>query len=351
MSRHVAIIGGGVGGLAAAIRLAAAGVRVTLLEKNERVGGKLNLWEAPHPNRPQDRPFRFDTGPSLLTLPFVFEQLFTAAGENLCDHLDLIRLDPIARFCWADGSQLELKALAADTERELMRFASDQLPDWKSIADRGQFIWDLTADLFLYHSPEQVLKADGFNPRRALSMITVPIRIGMFTAFSRLIDKNIANPKLREVLYQYATYSGASPFRAASTLAVIPFAEQQFGGWYPRGGMYRLAEALQSIALKLGVIIRTQSPVSRVIVEDTTATGVVLQDGNTVAADAVLANSDVVYTYRDLIPAPIERSTTIKPWIVWSLGAVEWCCCWAWTARIPNWRTIRNSCRRTIAAT
>jgi phytoene dehydrogenase-like protein len=250
VSKHVAVVGGGVGGLAAAIRLAAAGARVSLFEKNPRVGGKLNLWQAPHPNRPSDRPFRFDTGPSLLTLSFVFDQLFAAAGEKLADHLDLIRLDPIALFQWADGSQFELKALAADTENELRRFAADQLPGWQRIAAHGRNIWDLTADLFLYHSPEQSLRGDGFNPRKALSMLTVPIRIGMFRRFSRLIDRHVHNPKLREILYQYATYSGASPFKAPATLAVIPFAEQHFGGWYPRGGMYRIAEAMESIAKK-----------------------------------------------------------------------------------------------------
>jgi phytoene desaturase len=312
VSKHVAVIGGGVGGLAASIRLAAAGARVSLFEKNPRVGGKLNLREIPHPHRPHDRPFRFDTGPSLLTLPFVFEQLFAAAGEKLADHLDLIQLDPIARFIWADGSQFELKALPPDTEQELVRFANEELPGWRNVAAQGRNIWDLTADLFLYHSPEQSLRGDGFNPRKALSMLTVPLRIGMFRRFSRLIDRHISNQKLREVLYQYATYSGASPFRAPATLAVIPFAEQNFGGWYPRGGMYRIAEALESIARKLGVVIRTETPVSSVIVENATVRGLQLSSGEAIESDAVLANSDVVYTYRNLIPAKDRRKYNDK---------------------------------------
>ena len=86
------------------------------------------------------------------------------------------------------------------------------MPGWEKLFQHGGRVWDLTADLFLYHSPEQSMRGDGFNPRRALSMITVPLRIGMFSAFNKLIDRHITNPKLREVLYQYATYAGASPF-------------------------------------------------------------------------------------------------------------------------------------------
>ena len=307
MSKHVIVIGGGVGGLAAAIRLATAGVRVTLLEKNATLGGKLNLWEVTHPGRPGERPFRFDTGPSLLTLPFVFEQLFAAAGERLADHLELVRLDPIARFVWGDGATFELKSTAAATAAEVARFAAADAAGWRDFHAVGRDIWKRTADLFLYHAPEQLLAGDGrFDPRRGLAMLTVPFRIGMFGRFSSRVDRHVRDPRLREVLYQYATYSGASPFRAPATLAVIPHAEQHFGGWYPRGGMYRIAEALASLARKLGVAIHTSCPVQRVVVENATAAGVVLEDGTERRADVVIANSDVVHTYRRMI-APGDR--------------------------------------------
>ncbi len=313
MSKHVVVIGGGVGGLAAAIRLAAVGVRVTLLEKNARVGGKLNLWEVPHPGRPDDRPFRFDTGPSLLTLPFVFEQLFEAAGATLSDYLDLIPLDPISRFVWSDGTRFELKSDARATEQEIAALFPGDLTGWRNIARQGRSIWELTADLFLYHAPEQVIRGDGhFNAKNAMKMLTVPFRIGMFNVFNRLIDRNLKSQKLREVLYQYATYSGASPFRAPGTLAVIPHAEQHFGGWYPRGGMYRIAESLETVARKLGVVIRTQTAVCSVMIDNGIAVGVRLADGKSLTADAVIANSDVVYTYRDLIPVSNRRKYNDK---------------------------------------
>lgn len=324
MAGNVVIIGGGVGGLAAAIRLASQGVRVTLLEKNERVGGKLNLWEVPHPVRPNERPFRFDTGPSLLTLPFIFADLFEAAGEDVRDWLPITKLDPIASFRWADGMRLDLRANLEDTLSQVRQISTGDVEGWQQLFARGRKIWDLSAEVFLFHAPEQVLRGlpgESFNPFRALGMITTPLRIGMFANFARTIDKHLKHPKLREVMYQYATYSGASPFKAPATLAVIPFTESYFGGWYPDGGMYQIASKLEELARKVGVEVRTNCAVRKINVESyhPTWTGpwtpqapalrkwkqrvwnVELADGTELPCEAVIANSDVVYTYRELI--------------------------------------------------
>lgn len=334
MSKRVIVIGGGVGGLAAAIRLAARGVRVTLIEKNDRVGGKLNLREIANPDRPQDRPFRFDTGPSLLTLPFVFEQLFEAAGVAMKDVLPLQRLDPIARYRWTDGTTFELRNDDDALEQELRKIAPDDVDGFRRFAAEGKRIWDLSAELFLFNAPEQLLKprsgaeaeAAAANPlyraRVGLKMLSTPFQIGMFRRFNVTVDRAIRSRRLREVLYQYATYSGASPFRAPATLACIPHAERQFGGWYPTGGMYRIAEALASVALRLGVEIRLSSPVEKILVEPATAgsrrgrlgrvAGVRIAGGEELRADAVVCNADVVYSYRSLIDARYRQKYADK---------------------------------------
>ena len=257
MTKTIIVVGGGVGGLAAAIHLAANGVRVILIEKNQRVGGKLNLWQVHHPARTDQRPFRFDTGPSLFTLPFIFEQLFESAGARLADHLSLRRLDPISRFLWEDGTCFNLGSSAEAMDREVAQIEPGDVAGWRAFAERGKKIWDLSAELFLFHAPEQVLggktgalsgaaDAGWFARLSGIGqLLTVPMRIGIFGNFARTVDRYVKNQKLREVLYQYATYSGASPFRAPGTLAVIPYAEQHFGGWSIEGGMYRLAECLK----------------------------------------------------------------------------------------------------------
>ena len=310
MPKRAIVIGGGVGGLAAAVRLAASGVAVTLLEKNARVGGKLNLWEAPHPGRPNDRPFRFDTGPSLLTLPLVFADLFHAAGRDVRDYLKIVKLDPIARFVWPDGQTFTLHSDPATQEAEVQKLAPADLAGWRKLHDRGGHIWDLAGEMFLSQSPEQAMRRrEGEPPWKGLALLTTPLRIGMFSKFSTLIDRHVKSQRLREVLYQYATYSGASPFRAPATLAVIPYVERHFGGWYVQGGLYRLAEALAAVAGELGVDVRLNTPAQKIIVaraprpcsKELTITGVKLTTGEILPADAVISNADVVTTYRHLI--------------------------------------------------
>ena len=298
-----AIIGAGIGSLAYSLR-SATRHRVTCFETRQRTGGKLNQQIV---RSVAGSSFTFDTGPSLLTLPFVFEQLFAAAGEKLSDHLDLVRLDPISRFVWPDGQTFCIRATLDDTLEEVRRFAPGDVDGWRAFVRQGQKIWDLTGDLFLQHAPEQVLRGQGFAAGNAFKMMTVPFRIGMFSIYAGLVDRHVKHPRLREVLYQYATYSGASPFKAPATLGVIPFAEQRFGGWYPRGGMYTLAKALEKIARQKGVDIRTGTPVERVLIEGVgkqkRAVGVRLADGTEVRADNVVVNCDTISAYRELIPA------------------------------------------------
>lgn len=315
--KRVVVVGGGVGGLSAAVRLAHAGASVTVVEKNERVGGKLHLWDVEHPGRPGER-FRFDTGPSLITLPQVFEQLFEAVGERMANHLRLVRLDPIQKYVWADGTVLEARADLAVMEREVARLSPGDVAGWRAFFERGRRIWDLSAEMFLWHAPEQLLKKkdEPFNARKAMSMLTIPLRIGMFGRFSSVVQKHVKHPKLREVLYQYATYSGASPFLAPATLAVIPYAEFAFGGWYIDGGLYRLAEVLERLIRERGGMIRTGLAASEVLIEAEArgtrrasgrVRGVRLADGSELPADAVVMNADVVYAYEKLVPARWRR--------------------------------------------
>jgi phytoene desaturase len=306
---HVCVIGAGVGGLASAIRLAARGVRVTLIEKNPRVGGKLNHRVVPHPQRPADRPFQFDTGPSLLTLPFVFKDLFEFAGEDVRDHLPIVKLDPVSRFQWRDGMTFQFYADEQRTIDEVRRVFPQDVEGWRRFYARGRHIWDLAGEFFLMNAPEQIVQSKDFRPLDGLRMLSIPFRIGMFTKFSREVDKHITSPRFREVLYQYATYSGASPFLCPATLAVIPYCELHFAGWYLPGGMYSLARSLESVARKLGVDIRLNTSATRIATDaivkskrtKRSVRAVELESGESIPCHAVICNADVPWAYRHLV--------------------------------------------------
>ncbi len=292
---QVIIVGAGMGGLAAAIRLAAAGVRVTLFEQGERVGGKMNRWDAAG--------WTFDTGPSLLTMPWALRDLFSAAGREMEAELPLDPVDPICHYRFADGSHLDV---TSDTARMAANIAALSPPDVPAFFRFLAYAGDLYAvagapflngdiDGFLHRESASARFPYGFRPRDLLKIAAPRAMHGAVSRFFR-------DPRLRQVFDRYATYNGSSPYRAPAAFCLIPFVELTSGAWHPRGGMYRVAAALERLARELGVLIHTHTRVAEITVRSGAAIGVRLADGERVAADAVISNVDVLTTYDLLLP-------------------------------------------------
>ncbi|MGY1743970.1 phytoene desaturase family protein [Blastococcus sp. SYSU D00695] len=287
---RVAVVGAGLGGLAAAARLAALGHAVTVLEQAPQVGGKLG-WYARDGHA-------FDTGPSLVTLPQVYRDLFAATGGPLEASLDLVRLDPAVAYRFADGTRLDLpgtpEAVPAALDAALGAGAGAQ---WAALADRAAAMWRVTEQPFL-RSP---LAGAATLARLARSRRDV-VTVAPWRTLRGLGAAHLADPRLRTLLDRYATYSGSDPRRAPAVLATVPHAEQAFGSWYVRGGLHRLALAVADRAAERGAVIRTGAPVQRVLVEDGRAAGVLLAGGEAVRADVVVSGADATALYRDLLP-------------------------------------------------
>ncbi|MFY1651194.1 phytoene desaturase family protein [Solwaraspora sp. WMMB762] len=309
MSR-VVVIGAGVGGLAAAIRLAHGGHDVTVVEQADTVGGKLARWTRQTP----DGAFSFDTGPSLLTLPQVFADLFDDTGEPLEKVLDLVELDPIVRHRfpagpggpagrldprWVDPCWLDSCAdPAAFTERIAVAFGDGAADDWQRVWRRARRIWDA--------SWRDVLRREVGSP---LAMARMAYRLGDLAAVAPgrslrgVLRREVRDPRLRTLLERYATYTGADPRRAPAALLAVPYAELTFGGWYVRGGLGALADALLSRCLDLGVVVRTGSTVTAIDAAGGRVHGVrVAGEARPVPADVVVANVDASRVYRELLP-------------------------------------------------
>ena len=289
--RRVIVVGGGVGGLAVAIRLAAQGHGVTLFERNDVVGGKLASLT-------RDR-YTFDIGPSLITLPHVFDELFRAAGTTLAEQVDLIRLDPQFRYHWLDGSVLTVFDDADQTAQSFDDLAAGAGDAWRAFDARGRRVWGVAERTF-FAGPMSNPMSLAKRMRSPTDLTAIdPIRTLNGSARSYFRDD-----RLVQWAGRYATYSGSSPFVAPGTLACIPHIESRFGCWYVRGGLDLLRTALEQVAEHSGVVIETGSEVARISTANGRVTGVELVDGSHHAADIVVANTDAEHLYADLYDDP-----------------------------------------------
>lgn len=292
----VVVVGAGVGGLAVSARLACLGHEVVVLEAADTVGGKLGLLERGG--------FRFDTGPSLLTMPAVFEELFAATGGWPAG-LELQRLDPVVRYRFADGSGFDATDDLDELRRRLDSFAEGAGAEWGAFLDRARRIWKASRAPFL---------ESALHGSRSLAALTLkhPGDVATLAPGRTLRDlgrRHLRDPRLRMVLDRYATYNGSDPRRAPAALAAIPYVEQAYGGWYISGGLRGLADALLERCLTVGVEVRTST---RVVAIRDPANGVCLEDGSEIPADLVVANADAAHVYGDLVSCPSAQRKLAK---------------------------------------
>lgn len=295
---QVVVIGAGVGGLAAAARLAAAGHEVTVCEQNPAVGGKLGWYERDG--------YGFDTGPSLLTMPHVFEDLFAATGGPPGqDELELRRLDPIAAYRFADGTVL---AAHADEEAFLAeldaRLGAPAGADWRRLAARAARVFDAAERPFLA-SP---VRAAGLGRLAWAAPGDIPA-VAPWRSLRGLGQSMVRDPRLRLMLDRYATYSGSDPRRAPAALVSVLHAERRFGGWYVPGGLRRLGAAIDARARRCGARVLTGTRVRAVTcTPGGRVDGVRLADGIRLPADVVVANVDAAALYGGMLPSGLGRA-------------------------------------------
>ncbi len=295
----VAVVGGGIGGLAAAATLAARGHAVTLFEKNAWLGGKATRLETDG--------FSFDMGPTVLTLPSVFRRIFAEAGRDFDSAVDLVRLDPQWRCFFNDGSTLDLVEDADRMAASLKTFsggAADGYPDFLALAGRMR---DISERFFFWRSVEGVRDTIDLKSNMSLATLGDLFNLRMGATVAGTVRGRVKDARVAQMLDHFTQYLGSSPFAAPAILCSIADMQVGDGVWYPRGGASTVAEALADLAGELGVTLRTGIGVRRILTRDGRVTGLETEDGERTEFRAVVSNMDAVRTYRELIGGAVGK--------------------------------------------
>ena len=310
----VAVVGAGLGGLSAACHLAGRGHDVEVLERETVPGGRAGLLEVSG--------YRFDTGPSVLTMTGILSGVFTAAGADMAEYLTLTPVDPMYRACYADGTQIRVRH-----GREAMTEEIRQVAGPAEAAAFGRFcdwlseLYRLELPNFIDRNFDNVLSIA--NPPRPLATL---VRMGGFRRLANVVNSYFSDPRLQKVFSFQAMYAGLSPFEALALYCVITYMDTVEGVYFPEGGMHAVARGLASAAEKAGASFRYGVTVDRVVRTGPRVSGVRLSGGEVVHADAVVLNPDLPVAYRDLLPGvrpPLvtKRGNYSPSCAVWLVGA------------------------------
>jgi len=306
----IAIIGAGIGGLVAALLLAASGREVVVLEAASHPGGKLRQVILDGS--------AIDAGPTVFTMRPVFEAIFAQAGLNFADDIVLHKMDCLARHAWGDGTQLDLFSETARNVDAVGVFAGPAAAQgYAEFAQRSKKIFE-TLDASFMQVPQPGLT--GLLRRAGPGLLGISPFANLWDALGRYFK----DPRLRQLFARYSTYCGSSPFAAPATLMLIAHAEQ-LGVWRVEGGMYRLAEVFSARAQAAGAVFRYGTEVRQILARNGRVCGVELADGEQIAADHVIANADVAALDAGLFGSAAKRAVSgMMQGAARSLSAMTW---------------------------
>lgn len=295
---HAVIIGAGLGGLSSGIHLLREGWRVTLLEKNQRVGGRMNVLE--------ERGFRIDMGPTLLMMPEVIEGIFESCGRNVEDYIELQRVDPAYRIHFSDDSCLSMQSSIEALQQEVARIAPQDAPQIPALFAAMRRQYENARGNFI----EQPFNGIGslLRPQTLKGLATaLPI-----TNVYKFVSRYVKDERLRQAFTFQTLYLGISPMECPSIYSLLPYIELTFGVWFPKGGMIAIAEGLARLFREMGGELYTGVGVQRVMTEGRRACGVVVDNflGSQncfLSSDVVVSNLDASTTYTRLVPASLRR--------------------------------------------
>lgn len=298
---HVIIVGAGVGGLAAAVRLAKAGFSVDVVERSKQPGGRAGRLSVDG--------FHFDTGPTIVLMPEVFEELFTSVGRNMADYLQLERCDPNYRVAYRDGSTVSLSSDLGAMQAELERIEPGSFPRFLQFLARGHVQYRTSLSHFVGRNFDSL--GQFLTPKSIANVLKVKALSNMYGEVSKFFKDD----RLRAAMTFQTMYLGISPFDAPAVYGLLPYTELVLGIWFPKGGLYAIPLALERLGKELGVRYHYGRDVEKILFEGKRATGVRLRNGEVMQSEAVLCNADLPWAYNNLIDPEVStlpRSKSLK---------------------------------------
>jgi phytoene desaturase len=293
----ISVIGAGIGGMSAAARLAKNGHEVTVYENSDRSGGKCRTeWFGD---------YAFDTGPSLLTLPAVYRDLFLKTGKRIEHILDIQPVDPAFNYQFADGKSVSFPNLSnPKTYIEIEKsFGINSANSWRKLIERSERMWEVSRESFVESELRSI-----WPLLKRWDLVKQIKEISPFTSLRKLSNKFEVDPHLKMIVDRYATYTGSDPRSAPAVLLTIAFVESTFGAWHIKGGIGQLSVALEQRCLDLGVKFEFNTLVTEISVKAGRVIGIKTGQGNNIASDLVVSNSDAEYTYNKLIKKEISEA-------------------------------------------
>ncbi|MDG0792192.1 phytoene desaturase family protein [Cohnella ginsengisoli] len=287
-NKSVLVIGGGLGGLSAAISLRQSGYAVSLYEQNLHIGGKLNRLE-------QDG-FGFDLGPSILTMPHIFEKLFAASGKRMKDYVPTVKLNHQWRSFFPNGNRIDLYENLADMKSKNPSLNERDMREYESLLRYAKKLYALTEQGYFKHGADNTKDIARYN-----GVFNALTGFDLFSTVYRSIAKRISNPDLRDMLSYFIKYVGSSPYDAPAVLNMMIYMQHEQGLWYVPGGMHLLARGLVRLAEEAGVSIHTGRRIARLHKRDGQIAGAQLEDGTELSADYYISNMEVIPFYEKVL--------------------------------------------------
>ena len=304
MPKKVIVIGGGVGGLSGAIRLAQMGYKVDLYEKNRTLGGKMGQISF--------NGYTFDTGPTLLTMPFVLDDLFQFTGNKMSDYIELLPVEPVCRYFYNNMKPFDASSNMQIMQNNIECSFSDSPKNYNRFIKYAERIYKKTSSIFIFSPIHEIRK--NMTWKHIIRLLTI-YQIDPFRTVHQSVKRFFNDTRLIQIFDRYSTYNGSDPYRAPATLNIIPYVELGLGGYYIKGGLYQLIKVFITIAKKMNINLHTEKKIDKILHNKHRIKGVMI-DGEKMDTDILLCNNDVVCSFNDLIdgfPKIKEKLNRLEP--------------------------------------